>query len=407
MAAGIRQDWFSTAAAVLLLAVLLGMLYAPALLSSATIGLVALPVLFGRWSPAALVRRLRDPTVLGLVGLYLLVFLSVWQTEDWAYYTERLRIKLPLFLLPLAWAGNRRTIAPGNPWTIGRWVFLAVLSLTLTGVLLNYGLHFAEYNQQLALGRPIPVPRANHVRFSLLLALGCVVALPGFLIQRRRLELWIAIFLFVGLHILAVRTGLVAAYVGLSVYLVRHALRRGQRGALIGVATGLVLLPLLAYATVPALRTKVDYMRFEWRFRNADEPASLLEYSDAGRMTSIRLGLEVWRQSPWFGVGFGNLNRAMADVYAHRLPGVESMRPHNQFISALVAGGVFGLVWTVGCFTLLAWGGGRWRDPTYLSVFTVLLLSCLVENTLETSVGVTLFTLTLLLTAYPLFRKPG
>jgi O-antigen ligase len=402
-----RQGWFFPALVTCLSGLAVGLVYSPALLSLSSIAGIATALLFGNYRLRDLPRYLRHPTVAALIALYVIVLLSLWQTEDWTYYVERLRIKLPLLVLPLAWIGVEPALGDGRIRRYGRLCLLLLLSVTLAGVLTDYVLHFAEYNQALELGQPIPVPRGNHVRFSLFLALGSVTGLHGWYRYGKRAEGYLAAFLFVGVHLLAVRTGLVAAYGGLTVYLLTVALRGKQYPLILAVGVAVLTLPAVAYLAVPTLRTKIDYTLHEWRFRNTDDPRSMLEYSDASRLTSIRIGIDVWRKQPLFGVGYGNLNRAMATAYADRLPGVASLRPHNQFVSALVAGGVVGLVWTVGCFVLLGWGGGRWRQPHYLAVFTVLLLSCLVENTLESSVGVTLFTLSFLLAGQPFSRKPG
>ncbi len=340
----------------------------------------------------------------GLAGLYLVMLVGVWQTEDWGYLLERLRIKLPLLLLPIAWAALLpRPTAPPRP--TGLLLLCIFVSLVVGGVLVNYALHFQEINALIVQAQPVPVPRHNHIRFSLLMALCAVIGLHGGLQYRHWWLGALGAFLFIALHVLAVRSGLAAAYAGVGVLLVWRAIGlRRFRLLAIGLVA-LIVLPTVAYLTVPTFRTKLQYMRYELLHRDRNQDSG--EYSDTGRLTSIRLGLEVWREHPLLGVGFGNLRRVMDDKYAVVLPGVPGKRPHNQFVTALAAGGVVGFVITVGCFLLLGFRAGRWRDPLYFALWTMLTLSCLVENTLETSVGVTLFTLMVLLFAYPPKRKPG
>ena len=388
----------------------IGMVFSPVILSLATIVAIAGLTLEGRrldWQWYTPLRGLvRDPLFWGLVGLYLVMFVSSWLTEDWGYLLERLRIKLPLLLLPVAWARVAFDRSGGEQLATGaRRLLCGFVALVVAGVLLNYGLHFAEINAGMVRGQPLPVPRDNHVRFSLLVAISSVVGLHGAYRYRDRWLLVMGSFLFVALHLLAVRTGLITAYLGLTVVVVWAGTQDGKHKAVILSLLGLVALPTLAYLTVPTFRAKLQYTRYELLHRNpADDPA---EYSDEGRLTSIRIGLAVWRRHPWWGVGYGNLQQVMDEQYARYVPGTPGKRPHNQFVSALAAGGLVGGVITLGCFALLGWGGGRWRDPLYFALWTMLTASCLVENTLETSVGVTLFTLTFLLFGYPPYRKPG
>lgn len=396
-------------------ATLVGVVFSPVLISLGLIVLCAGLVLDFRplgftydWRKG-LPRILRTGLFWGLTGLYLWLLLTFWQTYDWDYYLDRLRIKVPLLLLPLAWAGV--AFDRGGGGELSRaivYVFAGFIAVVLAGVLVNYALHFEKVNALIYVGKAVPVPRGNHVRFSLLAALAATAALHGFLSWRRWPMLALAAFLFVGLHLLAVRTGLVLLYAGWGVLLL-FSFGRG-RGSGVGgkviALLGLLTFPVIAYLTIPSLRTKLNYARYELFHRSPGQDDGGT-YSDEGRLRSIQLGLEVWRAHPALGVGPGNLEAAMDGIYAHRAPGAEPLRPHNQFVSALAGGGLFGGIVTVGCFLVIGFGGGRWRRPLFLAFWVMLSLSCLVENTLETSVGVTIFTLTLLLTGYPPVRKPG
>ncbi|MCP9235511.1 O-antigen ligase [Lewinella sp. JB7] len=403
--------WRRKILSVTLAACFVGMVFSPVVLSLGIICTSAALVLGGDRGLNAQWKRylpcmLRSSVFWGMTGLYLLLVVGIPQTEDWPYMLERLRVKLPLLILPLAWAPV--AFYPDPPITFdraARRVLVGFVSIVLLGVLINYGLHFTEINELIGRGKPMPVPRDNHIRFSLLVALGGILGLEGFFRYRDRLLLGLSIFLLAGLHLLAVRTGLATAYAGCGVVLAWTSVLRGNYRYLVyglGVA---VCIPLVAYLTVPTFRTKFNYMRYELLHRDPNKDS--FEYSDEGRWTSIELGLEVWREHPVVGVGPGNLRAEMDRKYAQVLPETPGKRPHNQFVSALAGSGAFGLLVTVSCFALLGFGDGRWRDPAYFAVFTVFLLSCLVENTLESSVGVSLLTLMLLLLAYPPWRKPG
>ena len=399
------QDW--GALTVSIPGIFVGLVFSPVVLSVATILTVVVLVLDPRrgispqWR-AGLPTTLQSSLFWGLAGLYLVMLVGVWQTEDWSYLLERLRIKLPLLLLPLAWAGLGQDARPTRS---ARMLLCAFLAVVVTGVLVNYAWHFEEINTLMVQAQPMPVPRQNHIRFSLLVALGAVIGLHGALLYRSRWLTALGGILFLALHLLAVRSGLATAYAGVGVVLTWWAVGQGRYKPLAIGLVALLLLPLVAYLTVPTFRTKLQYMRYELLHRDPTQDSG--EYSDTGRLTSIRLGTEVWREYPLLGVGYGNLRRAMDEKYAIVLPGVSGKRPHNQFVTALAGGGLVGFAVTVGCFLLLGFGAGRWRDPLYFALWTMFTLSCLVENTLETSVGVTLFTLVLLLFAYPPKRNPG
>ncbi|WP_104420564.1 O-antigen ligase family protein [Neolewinella xylanilytica] len=349
---------------------------------------------------------LRGSLFWGLTGLYLYLIFLAPQTFDWTYYLERLRVKLPLLILPIAWAGI--PFWYGDHYTRqweARSLLIGFVTVVLVGVLLNYALHFEEINEMIYRGKAMPVPRGNHIRFSLLVAIAATAGLDAWFRYRKGWLLCLGIALFLGLHVLAVRSGLAVGYAGWTIVAIGWSLRQGNYRLLAGGVVGLVVLPVMAYLLVPSFSTKMDYMRYELLHR--DPAQDDLEYSDEGRWTSIRIGWEVWKENPLLGVGPGNLRSVMDREYARRLPDTPGKRPHNQFVTALAGGGIVGFAITLACFLAIGFGGGRWRDPLFLAVWTIFLLSCLVENTLESSVGVTMFTFFLLLFGYPPYRKPG
>ncbi len=384
-----------------------GLVFSPPFISVALIGLFVLGLfdpLLGinpRWR-ARISTTLRSPIFWGMAGLYFVLVAGVWQTEDWGYYIERLRIKVPLLALPLLWPGLPDIEEKEYGWFFGG--FALFMLCVLGGVVVNYGLHFTEIEDMIRRGQPMPVPR-NHIRFSLLVALATLLSVGAYRLRAwggRRVWLLVAGLLFVGQHVLAVRSGLAGAYGGIGVLVLALAWERGTWWPAVVGLVGLAALPVVAYVAVPSFRTKIQYARYELFHRDASQDTH--EYSDEGRLTSLRIGLAVWQDNFWLGVGPGNLRQETDTRYAAILPGTEGKRPHNQFISALAGSGLVGGIITLGCFLLLAYVGLRKRAPVYLAIWTVLFLSCLVENTLETSAGVTLFCL-FLLVARPLGRE--
>lgn len=385
---------------LMLAGVVFGLVFSPPFLSVGLIGIVVLGLLDPlrglnpRWRKS-IGGQLRSPLFWGMAGLYLLLLFGVWQTEDWGYYFERLRIKVPLLSLPLAWPG---LVPPDNRergWIAGGTVIF--MAGVVAAVLANYALNFADINEMIRRGQSMPVPR-NHIRFSLLVAIATLLSVAAY---RRRAFGWrwvwvgLGIFLFLGQHLLAVRSGLAGAYGGIGVLILALAWERGTWWPAVAGLIGLTALPVLAYVAVPSFRTKIQYARYELFHR--DKSRDTAEYSDEGRMTSLRIGLQVWQDYPVLGVGPGNLRAETDRRYAEVLPGTPGKRPHNQFISALAGSGLVGGIVTLGCFLLLGWYGLRRHLPVYLALWTVFFLSCLVENTLETSAGVSMVCVFLLL----------
>jgi O-antigen ligase len=393
---------------LMLAGVAFGLIFSPPFLSIGLISLVVLGLLdpLSGINPdwrAGIGAQLRSPVFWGLTSLYLLLLFGIGQTEDWTYYFQRLRVKVPLLALPLIWPGLPKLADRERGWVYG--VFVLFLLGVVVAVMVNYVFHFAEINDMIRRGQAMPVPR-NHIRFSLLVALATLLSVGAYRIRAFGWGKWWLVaggLLFVGQHFLAVRSGLAGAYGGVGVLVLALAWEGGRWWPAVVGLVGLAFLPVLAYVAVPSFRTKFDYARYELLHRNPAEDTG--DYSDGGRLTSLRVGLDIWRDHPVFGIGPGNLLSETDARYAEVLPGVKGKRPHNQFVSALAGSGLMGGSITVGAFLLLAWIGIRRKAHVYLGVWTVFFLSCMVENTLETSAGVSMFCVFLLL-VLPDKRQP-
>lgn len=331
-----------------------------------------------------------------LCGLFFFTFWGVWDLQDTGYWLSRLRIKIPFLVLPLAFFFLPR---PGNRILDGLLYYLVLLlSLTSLGVLVNYLSNMEVINQLIKQGKPIPLP-CNHVRFSLLLVFGLLSALYLYFQQyfwrkpwERYLQLALAGFLFVFIHILSVRTGMAVLYATLFLLTLRYVFKTKRYRLGLGLLGAMLLFPFLAYQAIPSLRAKVDYMKYDlFMYRHGHTDKAL---SDAGRWVSLQLGWEVFREHPWTGVGVGNLKQAVHQRYAAQYPDLpyEARKmPHNQFLSMFAAGGILGgIIFTLLFFYPLFYGS-NYRHWLLLGLYVIVGLSFLVENTIENAMGLGFF----------------
>ncbi|MFN4254619.1 MAG: O-antigen ligase family protein [Saprospiraceae bacterium] len=332
-----------------------------------------------------------------LLALSLLFWLPVvsglW-SDDLHFWLERVRVRLPFFVVPFAFAnlpvlGARRLN--------GALAFLVwMLVLTCIGIGINYLVHFQEIMQAIEQGRHIPVPR-DHIRFSLTLAVGILAA--GWLsVQKFQLRwawergvMWAAtVFLFVFIHILSVRSGLVALYAALFFTLGWFVV--STKKWLIGLAllAGLLALPLLAVKTLPSVAQKVAYMRWDWS-QYSGATGGL--YSDSGRMVSLRGGWDLAKKHPLLGVGTGDLPMEIQRFVDANFPQYsrDPKLPHNQFMYILAATGVLGLAVSLWAFYGLFFRKTYRRAYLLMAFQAVVFVSFLVEYTIETAIGVAFY----------------
>lgn len=351
-------------------------------------------------------RAHRYPEFLAICLIYIILFWGVWDIRDPEYLMTRLRIKIPLLLFPLAFialpALTRKQLS-------GIFVFfILVISILSMYVLGNYLLHFEEIHALLKQGHPMPTPY-NHIRFSLLV----VVAITGgiWLWQtgyhwkfpwERTLYRGLTIFLFVFIHILSVKTGLVALYVMcfvLLAYYLYHT-RSGLKTTLIFLA--IILFPLLAYFTFPSLQKKIEYTFFDLRMYQKGQGG---DYADAGRLASMEAGVKI-AGSHWLaGTGPGNLKIVMREVMEQNFPEYKStLMPHSQYITVLAGAGLSGfIVFLTGLYFPL-FHNRNYKHWPMLAFYSILISIFFIEATLENAAGVG-FSIFFLLAFLSVFSK--
>ena len=351
------------------------------------------------------IRRLRsDPSWLAAMLPFLLVALSAPFSEDMAYLGNRIQLKIPFLVLPLAFAGlpvgDRRTYLQLH------YLLLLLVCLASLSVLATYLQDPAHYHRLLLQGKPLPTP-SNHIRFSMAGALafcaGLYLHASRFTWRwawERKLQMALLAFLFLFLHLLAVRSGLLLLYAGILLWILRLVIVRKRYLTGAALAVLLALAPLAAYFTVPAFQSRIDYMRWDLQQHMA---GNRIDNSDSNRLVSMKIGWDIFREQPWTGTGMGDLRDEVERRYREEAPTLKPLIPHNQWLCILAGAGIPGaLLFSV--FVLLPFlYARRYRRYLFLLLGMLFFLSYLVEPTLESNFGISLLLFFLL----PGLRQQG
>ncbi|MCK9449180.1 MAG: O-antigen ligase family protein [Bacteroidales bacterium] len=146
------------------------------------------------------------------------------------------------------------------------------------------------------------------------------------------------------------------------------------------------------YIENPGVRTRISKILQGYnKYTSLQDPngSSIMQ-----RFEYIRTSLFLIKNNFWTGVGTGDLPLAFKSAYEDLDSPLKEKwrwRSHNQYLSVFIAFGVFGFAWFV--FTLMfpIFYQSRYTDYKYLVFISILLLSMLTEDTLETQAGLTLF----------------
>ena len=326
-----------------------------------------------------------------LLGFLLLSGLYTTELAGWRHELFRSLVWLGV---PLAFAaavplsgGQRRAV--GCLFVLGT----AAVGLATLG---RYGLDPGRAAAAIHLGQNVPpVTRVFHIPFGVMLALA---AFWGVLLRRGTRGPWLRAGLLaaagvaaLALHVLAYRTGLLVFYAGLLA-LVGRLLARGRW------APGLLLVLLLAagpwaaYRALPTVRQRVAGT--VWDVQQFTLGHDINGYSLAQRLAAVETARAIIGAHWLLGVGPADTHAAMMSQYAWKDFGLRPANRidlHNQYLQALLGGGVVGLGLLL---AVLAWPF-RWartrRSPATGVFLLAVAVAMLVDAVLDLQTGLNLF----------------
>ena len=337
-----------------------------------------------------------------VIAVYLVIVLvsGIYSDNkhDWMNWV---RIKLPFLALPLAFAPIQQLNNKKFVWVL--YGFMLTFFVCTFLVLGNYFLHFESMTASFRQGTQIPMP-FSHIRYTLMLAFSFFCAV--YLLKENQFirsanEKWLqivyALFVFAALHILSVRSGLLALYLGIFFLALTEIFRRKQ--LLLGAFIILLIaaLPFGAYRLVPSLHNKIDYMRYDLeQYQKGD----INENSDAMRLLSMQIGMQIWHEHPVLGVGAGDLETETYKIYARSYPKISDYNrrlPHNQFIWVLATTGTVGFVLFLTAFFFPLAAHRYYRYGLFFILNLMIFSSFFTEDTFEEQMGSGFYLIFLLL----------
>jgi O-antigen ligase len=365
-----------------------------------TLSMIAL-VVFGVLSPTLKQdwkRIWANKSFVATLGIFMLFLGSALVSDNWSESVTRIRIALPMLLLPIAFA--LLPIFSKKSYQQLLSIYIYMMAAACLGVLINYGLHFEEMQQLLVVSKSIPTPNGEHIRFSLMINLAVFAGfwlLEQQFYWKKAVEKWllrmVVLFLIITIHLLSVRIGILILYGGLVTTVFYYMLSKRYYAIGIVLLMGIGAMPYMAYKYVPSVQAKVSLTKHNW---DMYQQGHIGEYSDTRRLLSYQIAWDVVRESPWFGVGIGDLSDEQKRYYQERYPDQEVMYPHNFFLTLYAATGILGLLFFLGCFFFPLFYRQNYKNLFFLLFYTTIFLSFMTENTLLSALGVGIYSFFLL-----------
>lgn len=340
-------------------------------------------------------RYYRNGAALRAAALVAFLLVSRLYTTELLVWQHEVFRSLPWLAVPLAF-----TLAvPLSGWqrlTVGSLFVLGTAAVGLA-TLGRYLLHSEEINATIIFGQNIEaVTRIFHVPFGVMLALAFFW---GLMLRRsqwagpalRVVLLAAAAAAALTLHVLAYRTGLLALYAGLLAY-IGWLLHRRHALLSLGLLLLLGLVPWLAFRSLESVQQRVQST--VWDVRQFNIGGDINNFSLAQRMAALETAGAIVGQHWLLGVAPADTHAAMQAQYEWHdfgLRPANRVDVHNQYLEALLGGGVVGLgIWLAVLFGPLFHPATR-RNPAVLLFIVVQATVMLTADMLSLQIGLNLF----------------
>jgi O-antigen ligase len=333
-----------------------------------------------------------DKALIALTLIFFIFLFSGINSSNMDYLGERLRIKLPFLAMPFAFVAFR-----GRPV---KWFYflLYLFFLIMVGFciyeFIQYLSDYKTVNKLYETSYVIDTP-GSHVRFSLMVAFAIFVGVyliqKGFLKSFKYvyfLNISFTIFLIIYLHVLAVRSGILAFYLSVG-YLVVYSVFKSKNykvgGALL---LSLIIVPVIAINMFPTLKAKLGYTQYSYIVYKQQNQIN--HFSDGARWQSVIIGYKLFKEHWLTGTGIGNLQDDMYKMYETNYPDIlpeYRFIPHNEFLVFATGCGIFGLIAFIAILIVSVLYKKSWQNWLFAVLNIIIISSFFTEPTIEEQIG--------------------
>lgn len=266
----------------------------------------------------------------------------------------------------------------------------------------NYLLNKKLFDSLILESKPLPIEFGYgiyHIQFSIILALSIVFGVFQLYyyikLKHYKTQFWILLMLcfsnFLFIHILSARTGLLALYAGLLVFII-HLFQYISKAQKLKLAIVSISIPILLYISSSSLQNRVTNtiqdFKVVWQNTNAND------YSFAMRVKAWKNSIDIIQKYPILGVGIGDADSVLyhnfEKVDASILP-QNRRNPHFQFLETWVQSGILSALLFLITLLFSIFHFKQHRNWIFIAICILLLLSSCFESILERQASVVAF----------------
>lgn len=338
------------------------------------------------------------PVLLFVVMLFLLGILSFIWSENTHDYLKYNQMRLQLMIIPLCILAHKDIPKNYFNWILRIFILAAVVSALF--VLYYYIKNHDLYVYALQFSKAIYTP-VQHIRYTALLVMAfgtCIFLFTEVEHKNEKLTyLVISVFLFIMIHILAVKGSILSLYLLCLALFLTFIAGKISIKLRIAIPVFLLLLFTASLFFIPSLNKKLEYVRHELHEYQQGRWQNL---SDIERLVSYEVGFELAMRNPLTGVGLGDFEDEIKRIYRERWNVGIYKFPHNEILFQFMSLGIFGVVLILGIYYFTLKEKIFRTDFLCLSMIISIFVLQLFNDTLESqiSVGMTVFVLIIIWT---------
>lgn len=377
---------------ICLLIMMASVLFSRAILSMSMILFLVLTLVhkdFGK----QLRKFISTPLLWSMSLLFFVPFISGAWSQDFKEWGNIMQIKLPLFLFPLAFAGDWKLTS--GQWKTTAYALLIFLFAGCCWSLFQYFTQAEIINENYLRAKVIPTPLYNdHVRYSLMVCFGAILSVLLLMERkdkRERIPLLAALLFFsIYLHIVSARTGLFSLYIFFFILLIYFIFYKKTKAS-IPILIGAITLPMAAWFLFPTFRNRIKYNLYDFSFIRQD--AYLPGANDGNRYHSLKAGWDILKNHP-FGVGAGDVRAEVDAWYSTKMPQIlssDKLYPSSEWLVYGDMSGWPGLLLFTICMLIPIFQKSLRLRVIWISLNIIAALSFLLDIGLEVQFGVFLY----------------
>ena len=395
-----------------LLLFFVGLIASKALISIGSVGIILCGFgSFGGNKPS------RDLQISLLIGFGLLVMMplisGIWSQNTGAWVDSIAnKIMLPLLAMGFSWSPklDKREIYYLSLFQLGS---VCIATLYSIGA---YVYSPIDINKTYLFAKTLPVLLNNdHLHFSLYVFITLFLVYSNrelyYQMASRSIKMIIAgiiIWFVIYLHILGAKTGILFLYLGVTLLFFSKDFITISFFKKIIIIPVLVLILMAAYNFIPSFYNRFHYTRYD--FNQYIHGQYVNGLTDGARVLSWKAGVEIAKQHPAFGIGFGDMNDTFMkwhEEHSSHLDKYNWLQPSNEWLMYWCGGGMFGMLTLSLGLSLIYFKSAYHGTISFFILFICQVLMMWYEVNLNNQIGISLFVFSLCSFQLYDFSKPS